>query len=55
MANAFGAALMITEDRAEELLDTYTVTDARGQLQPWAPTVTPEAAGRSNLIRGFGE
>jgi hypothetical protein len=53
MVNALGSALMITEDRAEEVLDTYTVTDAKGQIQPWAPTVTKEEVARKNLMREF--
>jgi hypothetical protein len=51
MVNALASALFITEDRADELLDTYTVTDASGQIQPWAPVATKEQAGRSNIIR----
>lgn len=54
MVNALASALFITEDRADELLDTYTVTDASGQIQPWAPVVTKEQAGRSNIIRELG-
>jgi hypothetical protein len=47
-ANALGSVLAISEDEAQELIDTYTIRDAQGNIIP-APVMSA-AEGRSEAI-----
>ena len=48
-ANALGSALAISDDEAQDLIDTYTIRDAQGNIIP-APVMSPEE-GRSEAIQ----